>query len=360
MFFVRKHVGLVRSLFQISSRPSFDIIQRATMATHNDKTLTIESRVTLSDNNRMPYLGLGTWRSEPGQVQNIVREAILNHSYRHIDAAWIYQNENEVGNGIHEAIEQSHGKIKREDIFITTKLWNQHHAPADVEWAIRDSLQKLRLDYVDLYLIHWPVAFKNMKENVWSQSEDEKTRYFDENVSLVETWKAMEKLVDLKLTRSIGISNFNVAQIDEILHNARIKPVINQVELHPYFNQKDLKTYCAQHGIVLTSYCPLSNLNPSTGTDAKSSALHNPVIQELAQAKHKSPAQIIIRWHLQNGLTVIPKTVTPSRLAENANVYDFVLSEDEMQNIDELGVTFRKRMVNPPFAAPNSQPIFPN
>ena len=168
----------------------------------------------------------------------------------------------------------------------------------------------------------------------------------------------MEKLVDLKLTRSIGVSNFSPAQIDEILQVARIPPAVNQIELHPYFNQKELREYCAKHHIVITSYCPLSNLNPAAGTDAQASALHNPVIKELAQAKNKSPAQIIIRWHLQNGLTVIPKTVTPARLAENANVYDFSLSADEMQKIDELGVSFRKRMVNPPFAPPNSQPIF--
>lgn len=223
---------------------------------------------------------------------------------------------------------------------------------------MRDSLEKLRLDYVDLYLIHWPTAFKNMKENVWSQSEDEKTRYFAEGVTLADTWRAMEKLVDMKLTRSIGVSNFTPAQIDEILKIARIKPVVNQVELHPYFNQKELREYCAKNQIVITSYCPLSNLNPGSDSDASSSALHNPVILDLAKNKNKTPAQIIIRWHLQHGLTVIPKTVTPSRLAENAHVYDFALSDDEMAQIDQLGVTYRKRMVNPPFQPPNSGPVF--
>ncbi|CAF4739881.1 unnamed protein product, partial [Rotaria sp. Silwood2] len=160
------------------------------MSIRHNEMLTMDSRITLSDKNTMSRLGLGTWRSEPGKVQNIVKEAILNCNYRHIDCAWLYKNENEVGNGIHEALELSQGKIKREDLFITTKLWNQHHVPEDVQWAIRDSLKKLRLDYVDLYLIHWPIAFKNMTENVWSQNEDKTVRYYAEDVTIADTWKA--------------------------------------------------------------------------------------------------------------------------------------------------------------------------
>ncbi|CAM2703851.1 unnamed protein product [Rotaria socialis] len=336
---------------------SFSSVCKTIMTTHEEKPLSMESRLTLNDKQTMPQLGLGTWRSEPEKVQNIVRDAILHCNYRLIDAAWVYQNEDEVGNGIHAAIEQSQGKIKREDIFVTTKLWNQHHTTEDVEWALRDSLKKLRLDYVDLFLIHWPVAFKNMTENLWSQSEDEKTRYFAENVTLVDTWKAMEKLVDLKLTRSIGVSNFNPSEIDEILKIARIKPSVNQIELHPYFNQHELREYCAHHNIAITSYCPLSNLKRENERAEDVSALYNAVIQEIAQSKHKTTAQIIIRWHLQNGLSVIPKTVTQERLIENSGVFDFVLSDHEMREIDHLTQTNRRRFVNPPFR-PANKPIF--
>ena len=215
------------------------------------------------------------------------------------------------------------------------------------------------MDYVDLYLIHWPVAFKKMSENVWSQSEDEKTRYFAEGVTLADTWRAMETLVDLKLARSIGVSNFTPSQIDEVLKMARIKPVVNQIELHPYLNQAEMRDYCSKNQIVITSYCPLSNLNPQGSKDASASALYNPAILDIAKTKNKSAAQIIIRWHLQHGLTVIPKTVTPARLIENANVFDFELSDEEMKSINQLGNTNRARMVNPPFL-PGGARIFSN
>ncbi|CAF4924058.1 unnamed protein product [Rotaria sp. Silwood1] len=328
------------------------------MAIRNDEILTMDSRVTLSDKNTMPRLGLGTWRSEPGKVQNIVKEAILNCGYRHIDGAWLYNNENEVGNGIHEALELSQGKIKREDLFITTKLWNQHHSPEDVQWAINDSLKKLRLDYVDLYLMHWPIAFKNMKENPWSQNEDKTIRYYDENITLADTWKSMEKLVDLKLVRSIGLSNFKSSEIDEILKIARIKPVVNQIELHPYLNQEELRQYSNKENIILTSYCPLANLKRLNEHEEESSPLYNPIIQQIAKSINRTTAQVIIRWHLQHGLTLIPKTVTLQRLYENSQVFDFNLSDNDMYLIDQLEKTHHRRFVNPPISPPGLKHVF--
>jgi aldehyde reductase len=197
-----------------------------------------------------------------------------------------------------------------------------------------------------------------MKENFSSQSADEKTRYYNENVTFADTWKAMEKLVDLKLVRSIGLSNFTQSEIDEILKIARIKPAVNQIELHPYFNQHEMREYCAKHNIIITSYCPLSNLKRENERDEDVSALYNPVIQEIAKSKHRTTAQIIIRWHLQNGLVVIPKTVTSERLIENSEVFDFVLSDNELRQIDHLGKTNRRRFVNPPFRPPGDKKMF--
>ncbi|CAF2669155.1 unnamed protein product [Rotaria sp. Silwood2] len=318
----------------------------------------MDSRVILSDKNTMPRLGLGTWRSEPEKVQNIVKEAILNCGYRHIDCAWLYKNESEVGNGINEALDLSQGKIKREDLFITTKLWNQHHGREDVEWAIRDSLEKLRLDYVDLYLMHWPVAFKKMNENQWSQNEDKTVRYYDENITLADTWKSMERLVDLKLVRSIGVSNFKPSEINEIIQIARIKPVVNQIELHPYLNQKELREYSKKENLILTSYCPLANLKRLNEREEETSPLYNPIIKQIAKSKNRTTSQIIIRWHLQHGLTLIPKTITLQRLYENCQVFDFNLSDNDMFIIDQLEKTHHRRFVNPPFLPPGNKNVF--
>ncbi|CAF1602354.1 unnamed protein product, partial [Didymodactylos carnosus] len=259
------------------------------------------------------------------------------------------EDDAEIGNGIKEAIAESKGHIKREDIFITTKIWNQYHKPDDAEWAVRDSLNKLKLDYVDLVLIHWPIAFKKIKENRWSQSEDKKERYYEESISLEQTWEGLEKLVEKKLTHSIGLSNFNSSEIERILKVAKIKPVTNQIELHPYLNQKELRDYCHQHQITITSYCPLSNLKREGDSVT---ALNDPVIEALGKKYNKTSAQIIIRWHLQHGLIVIPKTVTPQRLIENADVFDFELTTDDVNSIDKMGEK-NLRFINPAFKPGN-------
>ena len=197
-----------------------------------------------------------------------------------------------------------------------------------------------------------------MEENQWSQSADKKTRYYAEGVTLADTWRAMERLVDLKLARSIGVSNFKASEIDELLSIARIPPSVNQIELHPYLNQKEMREFCAKKNVIITSYCPLANLKRENEREEEASALHNPVIQAIAQAKNRSPGQIILRWHLQHNLTVIPKTVTPARLDENARLFDFHLTEEEMNQIDQLGQTHRRRFVNPLFLPPGDRNVF--
>lgn len=234
----------------------------------------------------------------------------------------------------------------------------QHHVPEDVEWACRESLNKLRLDYVDLYLIHWPVAFKKMSENQWSQNEDKTVRYYAEGITLEDTWKAMERLVDLKLVRSIGVSNFKISELDEILRFCRIRPVVNQIELHPYLNQQEMRNYCSKEKIIITSYCPLANLKRENENEEEVCPLFNPIIQQIATTKTKTTAQIILRWHLQHELTVIPKTVTPERLRENCHLFDFHLTSDEMNEIDQLETKYHRRFVNPPFLRPGDKQVF--
>jgi alcohol dehydrogenase (NADP+) len=206
--------------------------------------------------------------------------------------------------------------------------------------------------------MHWPIAFKKMNENQWSQSEDKTVRYYAEGITLADTWKAMERLVDMKLVRSIGLSNFKPSEIDEILQTARIRPVVNQVELHPYLNQQELREYCAKQNIIITSYCPLANLKRPNEREEEASALYHPVIQEIAKSKNRTTAQIIIRWHLQHRLTVIPKTVTPERLYENSQVFDFTLSDNEMSRIDQIEKTDHRRFMNPPFSRPGDRNVF--
>jgi len=313
----------------------------------------------------MPLFGLGTWRSKPGEVRSAVSDA-LTAGYQHIDAAWIYQNQTEVGQGLKDAIAASGGKLKREDIFITSKVWNHHQAPANVEVSIRETLSQLEVDYLDLLLLHWPTPWRES----WPEQKEVDTSFTRED-----TWRALEKLVEQKLVRSIGVSNFQIEEIEAIFKFAKIKPVVNQVELHPYFNQDKLRAWSKSNGIHITSYCPLGNLgnlNEPASSRANSIAaelkidpselvpLKDPVILEIANKKGKSPAQVIIRWNLQLGLTVIPKSVKKERLIENAAVYDFELSEEEIKAINGLsGDQKRIRFVNPLFRTGNKE-TFPN
>ena len=255
-------------------------------------------QITFHDGNKAPALGLGVWQVSDEQARSIVQQAIQT-GYRSIDTAAIYGNETGVGQAIAAA------GIDGSQLFLTTKLWNDSHGHQEARAAFEQSLQRLGQDYVDLYLIHWPAP-----------SND---RY-------VQSWETMIQLRDEGSAKSIGVSNFQQAHLQRLLDETGVIPVVNQIELHPYFQQASLRAFHAEHGIVTEAWSPLG----------QGEVLQDPVLVGLAQKHNRSAAQIVLRWHLQLGTMVIPKTVTPARLAENLAVGDFVLDEQDMAQIAAL------------------------
>lgn len=245
---------------------------------------------------KMPWFGLGVWQTKEGEEVEKAVSYALNAGYRHIDTAAIYGNEEGVG----RAIAQS--DVSREDIFVTTKAWNGDQGYESTLKAFETSRKKLGFEYVDLYLIHWPV----------------KGKYKD-------TWKAFEKLYKDGYVRAIGLSNFQIHHIEDVLADAEILPMVNQVEYHPLLTQKELQVFCKDHKIQLEAWSPLMQGN-----------LDVDVIKEIAAKYAKTAAQVVLRWDLQNGVVTIPKSVRESRIVENAGVFDFELSLDDMAKIDAL------------------------
>jgi alcohol dehydrogenase (NADP+) len=274
----------------------------------------------------MPALGFGTWRAERGQTKEAVLSA-LQAGYRHIDCAAIYGNEKEVGEALSEFLAAAKD-VRREDLWVTSKLWNTMHA--HVEEALTQTLQDLQLTYLDLYLIHWPIAFAYQgSATKLGAPKDGNGIVQLEKVSLAQTWIDMEKLHDRGLVAHIGVSNWHVMGVSDLLSTARIKPALNQVELHAYFPQTDKVEILKSWGIETTAYCPL-------GGGFENAPLDDEVVKDLAKKHDRTPAQILIRYCLERGVSVLTKSVNPARIASNLNVTDFALDAGDMEALAKI------------------------
>nr|XP_018259520.1 uncharacterized protein I303_07588 [Kwoniella dejecticola CBS 10117]OBR81678.1 hypothetical protein I303_07588 [Kwoniella dejecticola CBS 10117] len=272
---------------------------------------------TLPSGDKLPSIGLGCWQSEPEALSRAVAHAI-KVGYRHIDGATIYGNEKALGEGIRQS------GIDRKDIWVTTKLWNDDHRPEDVKKACQKSLELLGLDYIDLWLMHYPAATDtNPNDNFDIKVLD---------ISYVDTWKAMEECVDAGLVRNIGISNYSKIEIENLWKNCRIKPAVHQLERHPYLPQNAFMKYHKEIGLHVTAYSPLGNTNPSfADRDPLPPIQKNPAVQALAKKYDISPANVLISLQLSEGCSVLPKSVTPSRIEENLKVLQ--LTREDIQSI---------------------------
>ncbi len=286
---------------------------------------------TFANGDRMPLLGLGTWKAAPGEVGAAVREAI-RLGYRHLDCASVYANEPEVGAAIRGAIEA--GEVRREELWITSKLWSNAHGHENVEPALRRTLADLGVEWLDLYLVHWPVPIR--PGVAFPQSADDLLP--PEAAPLADTWRGMEAVLELGLTRHIGVSNFSSRKLQRIQAEARLQPEVNQVERHPLLQQPQLLADCAAAGVHITAYSPLgSGDRPAALKGADEPVLlNNPLIGTIAAEHGCSPAQVLIAWQLACGVSTIPKSVSPERLRENLAAADLTLTPADMERIGGL------------------------
>lgn len=308
--------------------------------------LSDQPTLKLSDGTLFPAFGLGTWKSAPGEVYQAVRWA-LEAGYRHLDCAAIYGNEEEVGRAIQDAIKA--GDITREDLWVTSKLWNDSHLKEHVRPALQKTLSDLRLGYLDLYLIHWPIAFR---PGVSFPDGPEGFLTLEE-APLEETWEAMAELQQAELTRQIGVSNMGPHRIEK-LEAAGPRPAVNQVECHPHFPQEELLAFCRERGIAMTAYSPLGSTDRTHRKDDEPPLLTHPDVLRVAQELDASAAQVLIAWALDRGTAVIPKSVNKGRIQENLEALNLTLDDEHRKSLANLARDYR--YLDGEFFAKNGSP----
>ncbi|RFN58489.1 aldo/keto reductase [Marixanthomonas ophiurae] len=292
--------------------------------------------LTFNNGDKMHAIGLGTWKATGSDVKNAVKEA-LYAGYRHIDTAAVYGNEEVIGEALAEVFAE--GNILREDVFITSKLWNDAHQEGQVIPAVEDSLKKLKLDYLDLYLVHWPVAFRPGV----GFPEKPSDYLSPEEVPVIETWKQMEAAKKNGHAKHIGVSNFSKEKLKDLISKAEIKPEMNQVEMHPYLQQDDLVDFCKSESILMTAYSPLGSGDRSAAMKGEDepNLMEIDEIKEIARKKGASTAQVLINWHNQRGIATIPKSASKEHIKDNFQAASVQLDKDDLKTIKSLNKNYR-------------------
>ena len=289
-------------------------------------------KLIFQNNDAMPALGLGTWQAPRGEVGQAVREAI-QIGYRHIDCAAIYGNEKEIGEALQAAFDTN--EVRREELWITSKLWNTKHERSKVRPALEKTLTDLRLDYLDGYLIHWPVVLRDVVLHVPDNFVPL------EEMPIANTWLGMEEVLDAGLARHIGVSNFSIKKLEKLLETARHRPEVNQVEMHPLLAQNGLVAFCEAEKIHVTAYCPLGRPGSSDVPNNAPDLLGNPVVTGIAEQHNCTPAQVVLAWAMERGTSPIPKSTNPQRLKENFAAQNVALTPTDMVAINALDRHYR-------------------
>jgi D-xylose reductase len=301
----------------------------------------MSATTVLANGAKLPSIGFGFWKVEKDLASDVTVQAI-EAGYRHLDCACDYGNEAEVGQGIAAALDQ--GLCRRDDLWVTSKLWNTYHAAEHVRPACERSLRDLQLDYLDLYLIHFPIAtrfvpFETRYPPEWFYDPTAAEPKIEEvAVPILETWRAMEELVDQGLVKQIGVCNFGTSLLRDLLASARIRPSVLQVEMHPYLTQDKLLRYCQQQQIACTAFSPLGAQSYfSLGmADPSEAVLQNSTVMTISSRHSRTPAQVVLRWAIQRGVSIVPKSVHAERMRENLALFDFELTDQEMRDISAL------------------------